>query len=189
MIRSAVLTVNRATSRGVSGTTSLALAYLRTPWMAAFVVGALLNALLGKCMKYTLKVRRPKGAALSTPGMPSSHATSLFYFATTLSLAAAAAARAKGDGNVTLAYLPVPWLAVPVLTFGYSATVAYARICLTKVHTFPQVLVGAVLGSAFGFLWMGNVLTTCDANNRLTMENAICGLGWGTGTSIYDLDL
>jgi dolichyldiphosphatase len=180
--RSAVLLVNRATSRGVSGATFLALVYLRTPWMTAFVAGALLNALLGKCMKYTLNVRRPVGAALKTPGMPSSHATSLFYFATALSLAAAAAAAsAPGVGKVRVV-VHVPWLTVPVVTFGYSLIVAYARICLTKVHTFPQVAVGAVLGSVFAFFWTTHVLAACSADERLTMENikiALCTLGGG----------
>ena len=166
-MRRALLAVNAATSRGVSGTAFVVLAWLRTPWMFAFVGGALLNALLGKMLKYSLNVSRPAGAALATPGMPSSHATSLFYFATALSLAAAGA-----PGRL----LPLPWLAVPVLTFCYSVSVAYARIFLTKVHTIPQVAVGAALGSTFAVLWTSHVLSSCSADEILSHRNAFCGL-------------
>ena len=178
MIESAVRLINRATSRGVSGTTFVALAYLRTPWMAAFVAGALLNAMLGKCIKYTLNVSRPEGAALTTPGMPSSHATSLFYFATALSLAAYGSHNYKSYGAVTA-----------LLTFGYSVIVAYARIFLTKVHTIPQVVVGAILGSTFAYFWTAHILSGCNSRDRISVANVFCGVGreWAAGGSSSDL--
>ena len=167
MFRKAVLLVNKATSRGVSGSTFVALAYLRTPWMLAFVCGALLNAAIGKTLKYTLNAKRPENSKLTSPGMPSSHSQSLFYFATALSLAASSAPSTK---------LPFHWLLVPAFTYFYSITVAYARIFLTQVHNVPQVAVGAALGTAFAIFWTTNVLATCDSSEILNASSALCGL-------------
>ena len=87
--------------------------------------------------------------------MPSSHATSLFYFATALSLAAYGSHDYKSYGAVTA-----------LLTFGYSVIVAYARIFLTKVHTIPQVVVGAILGSTFAYFWTAHILSGCNSRTK-----------------------
>ena len=52
-------------------------------------IGAIGNALLSKILKRILRQDRPTGAPVSDPGMPSSHAMSLFFFAAYLSSAAA----------------------------------------------------------------------------------------------------
>ena len=48
--------------------------------------GSLLNAALGKVLKLFLSQPRPDGSRRPSYGMPSSHANSLFFFATFLSL-------------------------------------------------------------------------------------------------------
>ena len=65
----------------VSGATFLVLAYKRDVQSAAFLLGAVSNALLSKILKRLINASRPQGAQLSDPGMPSSHAQSLFFFA------------------------------------------------------------------------------------------------------------
>ena len=60
------------------------------PWSPILSqIGAIGNALLSKILKRVLKEDRPVGAPVSDPGMPSSHAMSLFFFAAYLSRAAA----------------------------------------------------------------------------------------------------
>jgi dolichyldiphosphatase len=44
------------------------------------LAGAIANALLGKVLKRIIKEERPPGAPVSDPGMPSSHANSIFFF-------------------------------------------------------------------------------------------------------------
>ena len=176
MIESAVRLINRATSRGGQGPL-VALAYLRTPWMAALVAGALLNAMLGKCIKYTLNVSRPEGAALTTPACH--HHTR--HPCSTLQrrfLAAYGSHDYKSYGAVTA-----------LLTFGYSVIVAYARIFLTKVHTIPQVVVGAILGSTFAYFWTAHILSGCNSRDRISVANVFCGVGreWAAGGSSSDL--
>lgn len=64
--------------------------------------------------------------------MPSSHASSLFYFSVFLSLCAISA------GGAAL-------LAVPVMA-AFTATVLYSRVFQTRDHTVPQVVAGAAQG-------------------------------------------
>ena len=144
--------------------------------MAAFVAGALLSAMLGKCIKYTLNVSRP-GAALTTPGMPSSAR----HPCSTLQRRSPCRLRQhdyKSYGAVTA-----------LLTFGYSVIVAYARIFLTKVHTIPQVVVGAILGSTFAYFWTAHILSGCNSRDRISVANVFCGVGreWAAGGSSSDL--
>ena len=63
------------------------LLYRRDVSTALCLAGAVLNALLSKVLKRLLKSPRPSGAPLADPGMPSSHAQSLFYLGTYLTLA------------------------------------------------------------------------------------------------------
>lgn len=148
--RHALLLLNQATSRGVSGTTFLALLWFHTPWMVWFVAGALLNSGLGKLLKYTLRQERPSGATLKTPGMPSSHAVALTYFAVALSLAA------RGRHNTGL---------VCCFCASYAILVCYTRVAITKVHTLPQVAVGALLGATNAILWDQAVLSHCSSHS------------------------
>ena len=58
-----------------------ALAYYHDLETALCLVGAVLNGILSKILKKMLRMPRPTGAPLADPGMPSSHAQSLFFFA------------------------------------------------------------------------------------------------------------
>ena len=71
----------------VSGAAASTLAYRRDLATALCITGAVVNGLLSKILKRILRRPRPSGAPLADPGMPSSHAMSLFYFATYLLLA------------------------------------------------------------------------------------------------------
>lgn len=89
------------------------------------------NGLLTFILKKLVNEKRPVGGR-SGEGMPSSHASSLFYFSVFLSLCAISA------GGAAL-------LAVPVMA-AFTATVLYSRVFQTRDHTVPQVVAGAAQG-------------------------------------------
>eukprot|EP00124_Ichthyophonus_hoferi_P003931 Ihof_evm4s382 gene=Ihof_evmTU4s382 len=70
----------------VTGSNCIALLYYRNAFMLILSIGALCNAGLSKVFKYTILQSRPNGTLKRDPGMPSSHAAGLFFFATYLSM-------------------------------------------------------------------------------------------------------
>eukprot|EP00040_Diaphanoeca_grandis_P035318 m.221702 g.221702 ORF g.221702 m.221702 type:complete len:101 (+) comp33355_c0_seq14:84-386(+) len=80
---------------------------------------------------------RPETSNRGSHGMPSSHANSLCFYATSLRTRA------------YLSHTPASSLAVQAFVlYGYTAAICYARVVLTKDHTHAQVVVGACLGAA-----------------------------------------
>ena len=146
---SLLLLLNAITSKGVTAAAVGFVLYYHNAFSTYFVVGALINAGVGKALKRLLNVRRPTNT-LSTPGMPSSHATSLSYFAMGLTLIT----HKFGvlDSRVWT------WQHVCGLAWTYVALVAYTRVRITKVHTVAQIGVGCVLGSTFALCWCRLVL-------------------------------
>jgi dolichyldiphosphatase len=124
------------------------------------VSGAVLNALLSKVLKRVINEARPAGARLSDPGMPSSHAQSLFFFAAYLS---AAVLRAEFLPALVIAESELPSF-VQVSSTPEQATVCIALALLSAVgatsrrisdglHTREQVVVGAIIGGLMGASW------------------------------------
>ena len=77
----------------VSITAAGVLLYRRDALAVSVIVGALSNAVLGKVLKRILRQKRPDGAPLADPGMPSSHAMSLLFLSCYLCAAAASGTR------------------------------------------------------------------------------------------------
>ncbi|WVZ74044.1 hypothetical protein U9M48_022274 [Paspalum notatum var. saurae] len=105
------------------------------------LLGAVTNSLLSVILKKMLNHERPAPALRSDPGMPSSHAQSIFYAATML--------------TISLYY----WLGTSYLTMilgpatlSMATYLSWLRVS-QRLHTLNQVVVGAVAGSAFGVLW------------------------------------
>lgn len=70
----------------VSGTAGLVLITHAKTWKPLYYISfAVLNAILSKILKRTLKIPRPVGSKEGGFGMPSSHTQSLFYFFSILS--------------------------------------------------------------------------------------------------------
>lgn len=122
-----------------------------------FLFGAVLNAVLSKLLKRWLNAARPEGARLADPGMPSSHAQSLFFFAAYLGTALLEASdrtfrdvlgEGTADGAIRLAR-DVSCFAVWCAALGGSLT----RVS-SGLHTFAQVGVGGGIGAAAGLLWL-----------------------------------
>lgn len=123
------------------------------------IVGAILNALLSKVMKRVINEARPEGARLTDPGMPSSHAQSLFFFAAYLSAAAARAdvlpALALETGWPVFSRGPAkPEVAAAFFLAAFGAAVVAAGLRVSSgLHTREQVGAGAFFGSLTGFGW------------------------------------
>uniref|UniRef100_A0A1D1ZID0 Dolichyldiphosphatase 1 n=1 Tax=Anthurium amnicola TaxID=1678845 RepID=A0A1D1ZID0_9ARAE len=104
-------------------------------------MGAVLNAWLSAKLKQILNHERPDPALRSDPGMPSSHAQSIFYaaFFVVISLV-----DSLGINLLTLS--------VGTLTLACSSYLAWLRVS-QKLHTVSQIGVGAALGSTFSITW------------------------------------
>ena len=75
--------INESTKFGVSAAAFGTLLYYHNPAACWALTGSILNAVVGKLLKRALNVPRPGLAPKKDPGMPSSHALSLGYLATT----------------------------------------------------------------------------------------------------------
>lgn len=141
-----ILWLNRRCSLMVVSTSGLAILLYPSEATVSLPTTALCNAILGKMLKKLIDQQRPEGAkgCSKTKGMPSSHANSLFFFATALTLRAAAAHRAGGLTREAQ-------LAVTAFSFAYAAMIAWARCTFARQHTVAQVLAGACLGTTSAY--------------------------------------
>lgn len=128
----------------VAGTAATVLLYRRDALTVSALVGAILNAAWSKILKRLLNENRPEGAPVSDPGMPSSHAMSLFFFAAYLSMAAALWSP-TGTPMALRAAECVVLLAFAINSASWRVDVG--------LHTRDQVLVGSMLGFLDGLLW------------------------------------
>jgi len=107
------------------------------------VTGAVLNAIFGKVLKRLINEARPEGARETDPGMPSSHAQSLFFFATYLSLAALRAPELEATTRA----------AASLGLLGLATAGSVHRV-KSGLHTPAQITVGAAVGSADAAVWL-----------------------------------
>lgn len=118
------------------------------------LVGSLTNAATVKILKYTFNLPRPDGSTKRDPGMPSSHAASLFYLAR-------AASR------------PLPLFGSVGLVLGAAIACAWRIRC--GYHTFAQVFVGASLGLTVEAVW--NSFVVPDAMRMISEISSASGGG------------
>ncbi|XP_010263603.1 PREDICTED: lipid phosphate phosphatase epsilon 2, chloroplastic-like [Nelumbo nucifera] len=104
-------------------------------------MGSVINAWLSITIKRILNQERPVSTLRSGPGMPSSHAQTIFF-------------------AVIFAILSlVEWLGINgftiiagVFVLACGSYFSWLRVS-QQLHTLSQVIVGAVLGSIFSILW------------------------------------
>ncbi|KAG8383359.1 hypothetical protein BUALT_Bualt04G0004200 [Buddleja alternifolia] len=104
-------------------------------------VGAVLNTALSVALKKILNQERPIYTLRSDPGMPSSHAQSIFYTITFLNLSLAEWYGING--------LTATLSGLFVILGSYFSWLRVSQ----QLHTVSQVVVGALLGSVFSILW------------------------------------
>ncbi|XP_075490211.1 lipid phosphate phosphatase epsilon 2, chloroplastic isoform X1 [Primulina tabacum] len=104
-------------------------------------IGSVTNVTLSTALKRILNQERPTSTLKSDPGMPSSHAQSIFYTITFLNLSMV---EWYGLNGVTTTLC--------VFFFTLGSFMSWLRVS-QQFHTISQVVVGAVLGSIFCILW------------------------------------
>lgn len=141
-------TLNEST-KWAAGTIVLGtLLYRRDLLSAWWVVGSVLAAMLCRILKFAINESRPPIARKADPGMPSAHANSLGYLATSVSLwtlwTLSAGSSRMSYPMATLAFI----LGVPLVGMFF----AWLRVIL-GFHTKAQVVVGWLVGSGFAAWW------------------------------------
>ncbi|XP_020677287.1 lipid phosphate phosphatase epsilon 2, chloroplastic [Dendrobium catenatum] len=136
-----------------------------TIWAA---MGTIVNSLLSAALKKMLNQERPS-ALRSDPGMPSSHAQSIFY------------------GVVFAIHSVMEWMGVNASSVLVGASIFICGAYLSwlrvsqQLHTLDQVFVGATLGSAcsISWLWIWHLFVLQAFNSSITVR-AILLLGAAT---------
>lgn len=146
-----VAKIGSTTSMVVAGTFFVVLCYKRDALMVSFFFGAISNAIFGKVLKKILKIERPDGAIAdndksegsnevlvipkidqpSDNGMPSSHAMSLGFICTFISLL-------------------LPNTTIPLMAYAAISLIYRVRV---RLHTVDQIAVGTILGTFDGAVW------------------------------------
>lgn len=107
-------------------------------WMG---MGSVINALLSNQLKQILNHQRPDPSLRSDPGMPSSHAQSIFYAA---SYVVISLLDSWGVNVYTTS--------LATFTVACGVYLSWLRVS-QRLHTIAQVSVGAAIGSAFSLGW------------------------------------
>ncbi|KNA09294.1 hypothetical protein SOVF_154870 [Spinacia oleracea] len=126
-------------------------------------IGSILNSALSVALKRLLNQERPLANVRSDPGMPSSHAQSIFYAVTFFIMSM------------------VEWLGVNEITVIFTAFalmfgsyLSWLRVT-QKLHTVDQVVVGAILGFCFSlaWLWFWNAVVAEAFNSYMWVQVSI----------------
>ncbi|KAK2411213.1 Phosphatidic acid phosphatase (PAP2) family protein [Trifolium repens] len=105
-----------------------------------FAGGSILNAMFSISLKHILNQKRPSSLK-SDPGMPSSHAQSIFFTVIFIILS-----------SVELLTINELTITSSSLVLAFGSYFSYLRVS-QKLHTVSQVIVGAVIGSICSILW------------------------------------
>ncbi|OAY60778.1 lipid phosphate phosphatase epsilon 1, chloroplastic [Manihot esculenta] len=107
-------------------------------WLA---MGSVINVIICLRLKRILNQQRPVSTLKSDPGMPSSHAQSIFYI---IGVCILSIIERYGTNGSTLM--------VAVLALACGSYVSWLRVS-QQFHTTSQVVVGGAIGSIFSILW------------------------------------
>ncbi|XP_010906329.1 lipid phosphate phosphatase epsilon 1, chloroplastic [Elaeis guineensis] len=134
-------TMNRMSKWFVAGLFGLIILWKHDAGAMWAAMGSVVNAWLSITLKQILNHERPDSALRSDPGMPSSHAQSIFYAAL---FAILSLVHWLGINLFTVT--------VGIFTFTSGCYLSWLRVS-QQLHTVSQVLVGALLGSTCGIIW------------------------------------
>lgn len=139
-------TLNESTKWAAGAIVMGTLLYRRDLPSAWWIVGSVLAAMLCRILKFAINESRPPIARKADPGMPSAHANSLGYLATSVSLWTLWTSLGSSYPNypATLSFV----LGVPLVGMFF----AWLRVIL-GFHTKAQVVVGWLVGSGFAAWW------------------------------------
>ncbi|KAL6994438.1 dolichyldiphosphatase [Sarracenia purpurea var. burkii] len=134
-------TLNRASKWLVTALFVVVFLWRRDAEALWTAMGSIVNAGLSVIMKKILNQERPVSRKSSGPGMPSSHAQSIFFAVT---FAATSLFEWLGANGFTIA--------LGGLALAFGSYLSWLRVS-QQFHTTSQVVVGAVVGSSFSVLW------------------------------------
>ncbi|GMH14878.1 hypothetical protein Nepgr_016719 [Nepenthes gracilis] len=134
-------TLNRLSKWLVSGVVGFVILWKHDAESLWAIVGSVINAGISIILKRILNQERPFFNLRSDPGMPSTHAQSIFFGVIFVVLSTV-----EGLG------LNVLTLILGGLTFGIGSYLSWLRVS-QRLHTPSQVVVGAGLGFSFSVAW------------------------------------
>lgn len=167
-------TLNRLSKWLVAGLFAVVLLWRHDAEALWAAMGSVLNSALSIILKRILNQERPVSHLRSDPGMPSSHAQSIFYSVMFIILSMV---EWMGMNEVTLIFAG--------LSLAFGSYLSWLRVT-QRFHTISQVVVGAVLGLCFSLLWIWSwdvlVLDAFHSNFWVQLSVflgfAICGLSF-----------
>eukprot|EP00878_Enallax_costatus_P010240 GHUV01010690.1.p1 GENE.GHUV01010690.1~~GHUV01010690.1.p1 ORF type:complete len:299 (+),score=103.24 GHUV01010690.1:436-1332(+) len=133
--------INESTKWTVSAAVFGVLVWQHNEFAAWAVIGAVLSSFICKVLKHVINQQRPDNAQKSDPGMPSSHANSLNFLSVYAALSMDYHTRSHPAA-----------VAAAISTVMLGVFLTWLRVHL-GYHTWPQVLVGAVLGGSTAAAW------------------------------------
>ncbi|XP_047311645.1 lipid phosphate phosphatase epsilon 2, chloroplastic-like [Impatiens glandulifera] len=104
-------------------------------------MGSVINSWVSIKLKHLLNQERPFGNLRSDPGMPSSHAQSIFF---NFTFAVISLAQYFGVNRITIF--------LSVITMAFGSYLSWLRVS-QQLHTINQVAVGAIVGTVFSVVW------------------------------------
>ncbi|KAL9229558.1 hypothetical protein vseg_005012 [Gypsophila vaccaria] len=168
--------LNRLSKWLVAATFGAVILWRHDPEAVWVTMGSVLNSMLSVVLKRILNQERPVPNRRSDPGMPSSHAQSIFFAVVFLVLSTM---EWLGLNEFTLIFA--------ALSLAVGSYFSWLRVA-QQLHTISQVVVGAIIGSCFAFLWVWSWdAFVSDAFGSLLwvqvsvlLGSAICCLGFLT---------
>ncbi|XP_078428532.1 lipid phosphate phosphatase epsilon 2, chloroplastic-like [Wolffia australiana] len=140
-------------------------------------MGSVINAMLSNQLKQVFNHQRPDPSLRSDPGMPSSHAQSIFYAA---SYVVISLIDSLGVNFYTLSLV--------FFTIACGVYLSWIRVS-QRLHTVEQVTVGATIGAAFCvgwfYLWRGLVLEAFVSSLWLRIFIVLVSFGFCIGFVVY----
>uniref|UniRef100_A0A3Q7EZA3 Phosphatidic acid phosphatase type 2/haloperoxidase domain-containing protein n=1 Tax=Solanum lycopersicum TaxID=4081 RepID=A0A3Q7EZA3_SOLLC len=120
-------------------------------WAAS---GSILNAGLSTVLKRILNHERPVSAIRSDPGMPSTHAQSIFYTVMFCIVSSNILSQPDEENMLVVEYFGLNGVTavISVLIFAIGSYLSWLRVS-QQLHTTSQVAVGAALGFSFSVFW------------------------------------
>ncbi|GMH24026.1 hypothetical protein Nepgr_025869 [Nepenthes gracilis] len=178
-------TINRLSKWLVSGVLGVLIVWRHDAEAVWAVMGSAINVALSITLKRILNEERPVLNQKSDPGMPSSHAQSIFFGIVFVIISIV---EGLGINGLTLI--------LSGLTLAIGSYLTWLRVT-QQFHTTSQVVVGAALGFGFAlaWFWSWNTIVLEEFNSFLWVRvlillgSAACGLvflGYVIGNWITD---
>lgn len=170
-------TINRLSKWLVSGLFSVVIIWRHDSEALWATMGSVINSALAMVLKRILNQERPVPTLKSDPGMPSSHAQSIFFI----------------GGFIILSI--VEWLGIneaSLMISGFTLAIgsylSWLRVS-QQLHTISQVVVGAAVGSTFSLLWFFSwksiVLEAFNSNLSIQIIVALAAAAFCVGFVLY----